>query len=209
VPILLNANAEGVRGRNGKGNFMLPTRTNCTSLKRAAAPGLFESSLNSLERSKPMTYLETKTGAAANRRGSTRDPMELLTRLRSMHPSLSKEAIFAKWQKAIHADDDYEEAVDLYCFSNLWAEQERRTTRRPPSFHNPREAAEKIKNAILWNAILPNGKRLPECTFGYVKKLGGVYSRIGRMGKANELIGSKLKPEQVAKLDALVGSEEK
>jgi hypothetical protein len=78
-----------------------------------------------------MTYYSesVRTGAAANRRTAKKDPMQLLVRLREKDPEAPFENILNKWKKAIHADDEYEEAVDIYCFRNLWSEldaQERR-----------------------------------------------------------------------------------
>jgi len=171
-----------------------------------------------------MTYYSESvtTGAAANRRTARKDPMELLVRLRTQNHNASFENILAKWKKAIHADDEYEEAVDMYCFRNLWTEldaAERRKqqkeareaadraakARGEPTAEETRAAetnaaADAVRQTILWDFLMPNGKPLHACTFGYALTAGGIFTRIGKMGKKTEIIGNKLKREQIEKI---------
>jgi hypothetical protein len=180
---------------------------------------------------KSMTYYNESvlTGAAANRRTAKKDPMELLVRLRTRHPTGSFEDILSKWKKAVHDDDEYENAVDVYCFRNLWTEidaAERRKERQKereeeekaaraqgePTPDKQREeaakaAADAIRQTILWDALMPNGKRFHECTFGYAAEAGGIFSRIGKLGKRTEIIGKKLTREQVEKAAKDLGRE--
>lgn len=58
--------------------------------------------------------------------------------------------------------------------------------------------AKKFQALIRGDFIMPNGKPLRECTFGYVGQIGGFFTALSSRGKPNEIIGEKLTDEQIA-----------
>lgn len=49
-----------------------------------------------------------------------------------------------------------------------------------------------LKSLISLDFIMPNGKPLGKCTFGYATEIGGKFAKIGAMGKPNQIIGKVL-----------------
>jgi hypothetical protein len=50
--------------------------------------------------------------------------------------------------------------------------------------------------AIILDFLMPNGKAMRECTFGYVREIGGRFAAIGALRKARQVIGDVLTDEQ-------------
>jgi len=46
----------------------------------------------------------------------------------------------------------------------------------------------KARIVLTLDSIMPNGKRLRECTFAEVRKFGGIFAELARHGKGNEVI---------------------
>jgi hypothetical protein len=49
-----------------------------------------------------------------------------------------------------------------------------------------------LQSLISLDFIMPNGKSLGKCTFGYATEMGGKFAKIGAMGKPNQIIGTVL-----------------
>jgi hypothetical protein len=59
------------------------------------------------------------------------------------------------------------------------------------------EMWERAKAVVILNHVMPNGLPLRECTFGYVKDVGGKFARIGDMGEPDQIIGEVLSDRAV------------
>jgi hypothetical protein len=51
---------------------------------------------------------------------------------------------------------------------------------------------ERGKAVLILNHVMPNGLPLRDCTFAYVREVGGAYARIGGMGEPDQIIGEVL-----------------
>jgi hypothetical protein len=60
----------------------------------------------------------------------------------------------------------------------------------------------RVKKALILDHVMPNGRRLRDCTFRYASEIGGAYTRIGAMGDPDAIIGQNLSD---AAADAAVG----
>jgi acetyl-CoA carboxylase beta subunit len=61
------------------------------------------------------------------------------------------------------------------------------------------EKVKAVKKAFILDHVMPNGEALRDCTFRYVAKIGGAFSRIANMGKPNQLVGDVLSNKQADK----------
>jgi hypothetical protein len=152
-----------------------------------------------------MSYLQAfkQTGAATNRRTAKRNPYELIIQLREERPTDSWDALFDRWKKAVHADDALEDAVDRYAYANFTAQYDRDNTKPRPRrsvaaevAKNRAEAikatAKAIRDVVLMNLTLPNGKRLRDATFADCGRAGGWFKVLATKGKPSEVVGKKL-----------------
>lgn len=105
-----------------------------------------------------------KTGAAASRRASTKNPMEILANMRDADPTAGFEYQFAKWRKAVERDEETNKAALLHAFRNYWTALDR------------------------------------EATFAEVRKEGGLFVKIGKLGKPSQVVGKVLTEAQLQKL---------
>jgi hypothetical protein len=55
---------------------------------------------------------------------------------------------------------------------------------------------ERGKAVLILNHVMPNGLPLRECTFGYIREVGGKFARIGGMGDPDQIIGEVLSNDQ-------------
>jgi hypothetical protein len=159
-----------------------------------------------------------RTGAAATRRASTKNPMEMLSRLRERYPTGSFEDLFAKWRKDVERDAEANTAALLHSFRNYWTSLDR-DNRAKPEPKSPedwaaeREQRETEKAAereelkqrftqfIFLEMVLPIcGKRLKDATFAECSTEGGLLSKIGKMGKPNQIVGKTVTEEQLRRL---------
>ena len=151
-----------------------------------------------------------RTGAAAARRASTHNPMELLGRMREADPTASFEHQFIKWRKAVERNEEANKAALLHAFRNYWTALDRDTARNRAV--NPQQMAQAVADRaaadeanktrfisfMFMEMIMPVcGKKLKDATFAECRKEGGLLSKIGKMGKPNEIVGQKLTEEKL------------
>jgi hypothetical protein len=60
----------------------------------------------------------------------------------------------------------------------------------------------KIIEASLLDFLMPNDKKLRDCTFGYCREVGGWLGRIGAAGKPDQIVGDVLSEDAVRRLRA-------
>lgn len=147
------------------------------------------------------------------------NPRDLLKGLIEKHPRLSQDRLLILLKEA--ATEDHVESMIEYWFANNYRSLISEITRPPPATREDLDAKQALEDShisaavtamkdrireeaqvMLLDMVLPNGKRLRECTFGYVAKLGGCLARIGAKGKTNQMVGKVLSEAQVAKLYA-------
>jgi len=85
------------------------------------------------------------------------------------------------------------------------AEIEKRATEQRERTKANREAAaaavESIKQkiaAMTLGHLMPNGKPLGKCTFGYCAEAGGLFADIARLGKPDQIVGEVITAEHLA-----------
>lgn len=151
-----------------------------------------------------------RTGAAATRRTSKLNPMEILTNLRDKDPTESKERQFEKWRKIIEGNETLLEATLFHAFINYWSSLDRdhRAERRQPE--QPEQKAqraaevallvERAKNIVLLDLILPGGKKLRDATFADCAKAGSWYAKIAKRGRPNQIVGVVLSESDLQKI---------
>ena len=156
-----------------------------------------------------------RTGAAAGRRASTKNPLEVLCRLRDGDPIASLDYQFAKWTKAVERDSECHKAVMLYAFRNYWSALDKDAAKSRGTAQERAEAAagreanlsagvekikEQIKTIVLLELILPNGKALRDCTGKECAEAGGLFAKIASKVKPTEIVGVVLSEAEVRKL---------
>lgn len=139
----------------------------------------------------------TKTGAAINRRTAKKNPQEVLYSMMESDRTASKERLFAKWRKIVEADDDHMEAVLSYAFTNYYSQNEislRPAAPRPrgPEMAERRErisrVAKHVREKIFLDMVMPNDKKMGDCTCAEISTFGDMYKLIAAQGKPSDII---------------------
>lgn len=144
------------------------------------------------------------TGASFIAHTTENNPRDLIIELVRENPSADRKTLFEKFRDLIRGEDDYQRAVDWYFFVNM---HDYLVTNRNKRQVAPRDAArerqqideikQRVVNMVLLDLVLPNGKRLRECTFAEVAKAGGWFAKIAKKGKPNQIVGKVLTEEQL------------
>jgi hypothetical protein len=148
-----------------------------------------------------MLQISSRTGASATRRVGKVGLLQLLIDLMENDPTASKEVMFRKWRTAIINDPEDVDVALLYTFTNLWetAERDRKQMTKPQTTRDPAQIEAKkaqvaevreqiVRKVFSLDFVMPNGQQLGDCTFGYLEKVGGVFVKISKMGKPNQVI---------------------
>lgn len=152
-----------------------------------------------------------QTGAAATRRASVSNPMELLNTLRERNPTESFERQFTKWRQLVERNDKHLTSALLYAFRNYWSalDRDQRAERRSEIWKSEqvKEKAEQeqqvqqlvkqVKTIVLMDMMLPNGKKLRDASFADCTKAGGWYRKIAKKGRPHQIVGAVLTEEQL------------
>lgn len=147
----------------------------------------------------------SRTGAAATRRRSKKNPMEVLVGLVEADPTADQDRLFGQWWKKIRGDDEQIEAVARHSFTNMLTAIERGS--RKPKQRTAEDMEQErraigalvnlVKNVVLMDIVLPNGKKLRDCTFAECSAAGGWFKLVATKGKPSELVGKVLSEEQL------------
>jgi hypothetical protein len=151
-----------------------------------------------------MTYTETlRQGAAVVRRTSPKNIMELLIGIIESDPTADTDRLFRLWSEAVKEDDDYLSAALRHTFTNLHHAIE---TGRKPRQRGQRSATEQrtainaikaqVRQAIILDFVMPNGKKLRDCRVDYVKRCNAGFDRLLTGLKPNDIVGKKLTDKQ-------------
>jgi hypothetical protein len=159
-----------------------------------------------------MTHVESiRQGAAAVRRTSKKNIMEMLVGIIDAHPSYDLERRFREWSSAIQADDDCLEAALRHTYTNLNAALEAQNRRSVPVQRPARRSKEEVaastaemkeraRASLVLDLVMPNGKSLRDCTGAYARKCGGVISKIAAKVKPGQLVGQAITEKQAQQI---------
>lgn len=159
--------------------------------------------------------LQIRTGAAAIRRASKANPLEVLVGIREDDPTASNTVQFKAWWKKIQADVDLLDAVGFYAFTNMASTLDRSTVtvRKSKARAKATRRAEKrlveslvqrVAKVAFLELTMPNGKKLRQCTFADCGAFGGFYKRLALKGKPSEIVGKKMTDEDIRSLYVVV-----
>jgi len=140
--------------------------------------------------------------------------MELLVGLIDSEPTASMERLWNQWKDAVLHDEDYLVPVLRHTFTNLYGALERDRRSKKPQRAKPSAAAvqerisalaKRATEIILFNLVLPNGKKLKDATFADCAKAGGWFAAISKKGKPHQIVGELLSEEQLRLMRAHPG----
>lgn len=156
-----------------------------------------------------MTYSEgyRQTGAATLRRRARRDPLAVMHELRTENPQRSKNWIIAAWKDRIAADPDLQDAVNDYAAANCWSQLESSDKQKSPAPKTGEQIAEEreriarvvgdaAKKLTLLELVMPNGKKLRNCTFKECGEFGSWFKILATKGRPSEKVGDKFKTDE-------------
>lgn len=165
-----------------------------------------------------MTHVEFGQTGAKRTSVEESDPFKEYINLFEMYPQASTAELLRRFTQLCLDEEDLNRATIAYTFANLEMRRKKygygekpvtrdratttkRIAQRTSSIretmkkHIRRKAEE-----LLMEIIMPNGKRLADCSLKYCGEFGGWMSRIGAAGKANQLVRHVLNEEQLRDL---------
>lgn len=134
----------------------------------------------------------TRQGAAANARRAKKNALDVLAEMIESHPTWGRDRLYNQWRDAVESDDGYLCAVMDYTFTNYYERLEKDRNRTPAKTLKEREAdkaavqakadaiVSKFKEAVLMEHVMPNGKKLGDCSGPECVTAGGFFACIGR-----------------------------
>ena len=164
-----------------------------------------------------------KTGAAHVRRLATKNPMEVLRKIIEQDVTADNDRRFKKWDVLIMKDPELLLAVKQYAFKlwNTQLERDMRAAKAAEDTENAENAEDasplkrrtkaeleeeaapivsRAQKILVLDIVMPNNKRLRECTGQYGKSLGGWIARIAGKVKPTDIIGTVVSDDQAQKL---------
>jgi hypothetical protein len=153
-----------------------------------------------------MLHTSSRKGASATRRFGKRSLLQLLINLIEGDPTADKERMFHKWRAEIIDDPEDVDAALLHCFTNLWEtlQKDRQAPQRRKPIVRSREERQAQVNALkerivqkvlTLNFVMPNGKRLADCTGTEVSRYGIIFAAIARKA-GKQLVGAVFKTDR-------------
>lgn len=140
------------------------------------------------------------------------NPRDVLRRLIEENPGHDEVALEKLCWSTIKDDPDSPDllrTIFSYWFANNWRSlvDERYTPAQRQEMAQEKAAKREVVVAKvaakmverIMDMAMPNGKSMSECTFGYVGKLGGGFTRIAKLGKPNQIIGKVLDETKIKK----------
>jgi hypothetical protein len=153
-----------------------------------------------------MTDFNPNLGKPYATKSGQADPDDVLREIMEEMPGSTEQQTWPLFRQEILKSDDLVEI----CLRRYHVGVRRRLYREATNKQSVKERksraaakAEKVKDIFILDFIMPNGQRLRDCTFGYVRKVGGAFSKLGEMGKPNQVVGQILSNKQA---DAAVRS---
>lgn len=164
-----------------------------------------------------MTMNAVDTGVQGAKRQSFHEasPRGLLMKLMGVNPNMPESNLLRlfreKVKEATDEGDDYISPIIEYWFAPNY--KSLLNLQRPPAKRQAAKAArkaeideikstvkERIARMVLLDVVLPNGKRLRDCTGKECAKAGGWFAKIAGKVKPTEIVGKVLSETQVRSL---------
>jgi hypothetical protein len=157
-----------------------------------------------------MTHVDIGT-TGAKRQSWYDNPREVLRRIVEKNPSWSRDRLFIEFKRIVEKKPTHLETIIEYWFSNNYHSlierpdaTERNRVRVEKTEQLRAALNEKIKEhakIVLLDMLMPNGKKLRECTGSECKilssKIGAWLLRLSKQMKPNEFVGDVLTETQV------------
>jgi hypothetical protein len=145
-------------------------------------------------------------------------PDGMLYRIMKENPGAAEEDTWPIWRAEIMKNGHALDAVLHSYYVNahrrveLFVSRAKSPTKQPVGTREERDARiadafVRVKNALILDHVMPDGRRLRDCTFGYAAEIGGAFARIGAMGDPDEIIGQFLTDAQAEAAVREVGAE--
>jgi hypothetical protein len=169
----------------------------------------------------PAIHVDTGTYGAKRQSFHDASPRGLLEKVVRQHPNADQDELEeAHWElmvKQIKAGNlEFVKAMHAYWFApNLrslirFSEQQRNLKRnqaKASAIATAKAASTKAKSVfesitriVILDLVLPNGKKLRDCTGKDCAKAGGLYAKIAGRVKPNQIVGQVLTEDQIRKM---------
>jgi hypothetical protein len=146
-----------------------------------------------------MTHVDLDTASPT---GQDDDIYGLLRKIKAKNPNASEDKIRRLYREAIKEDPDLTDSFILEFYPNvrMRAFPPKPAKRKRSTKVQMQEQTRKQISRNLFGLVMPNGKKLRDCTFGEVSTFGERWSKLGTMGRPDEIIGQVLKQKEVKKV---------
>lgn len=154
-----------------------------------------------------MINLQATYGGPAIHKTERLNPTEVIVRLIEENPGASRDVLEKLFIAEIEEDPDYRTPVIKYFFINAWSGLHPVHSRKHSRKETERRAAEErqevekkvqqLKRAvILSELIMPNNKKVSECTGTEMMKFGKWHAAVGKIVK-RRVVGKVLNEDQL------------
>lgn len=144
------------------------------------------------------------TGASFIAQTKEANPIDLVKLVVEKMPNAGRKERFAEFEELLAAEGEvYERAVRWYFFVNM---HDYLTTRRSSPANSASRTSKvedivnKVREAVLLDLVMPNEKRLRDCTGAECAKFGGFYAKIARKVGKTKIVGEVLNEVQIRAL---------
>jgi hypothetical protein len=146
--------------------------------------------------------IKSEPGLSGATRQSWRNanPRVLVRSIIERHPGLDRQRQFEIF--LLEASEEVKINAMLYCFNNTCASYQKQTKEKRDAAKQKRDAeVVAIKQRIqLLSLVMPNGKRLADCTGSECVQFGGWALKVGERVGPNRLVGDVLTEAQLRKI---------
>jgi len=140
----------------------------------------------------------------------------MLRRIMRWMPGAAEEDTWPIFLAEVLKDDEMRDACLRWFHVNARNRLERHALVEPPAKRTAAQARQareekharaadrmaRVDAVMILDHVMPNGKPLRDCTFGYAREVGGDFMCIGRMGRPDQIVGEVLTDQRA---DAMVG----
>ncbi len=164
-----------------------------------------------------MTYTDTGLRGATGQSWRGANPRDLLRRVMNDHPGADRVALFRLFVDKLKEDEEaeYMETIIEYWFTNNYHSllaasgtassatsqtAAQRTAALEGTKQKLRDKIDEQAKIVLLEMMLPNGKRLADCTGQECKSIGGWLGKVARRVEPDETIGAKLTEDDLRAL---------
>lgn len=147
-----------------------------------------------------MTHVEIGVTGAKRVSVEEANTRHLLISIMEQYPHDSESKLLRRYQEAVKDDPEMLDVIIRYKFANDYAAI---TNPKKPRHRDPRaiiDATARLRTGLqkhikekaeqmLMDLIMPNGKRLSDCTISYCQRLGGWMARLAKGKNPRQTVG--------------------